>query len=59
MAQRRFISSMRGLGQGIKSTPTYQIFIKKAEDIVLSGVKAALEFMVLYDNRRHREDERW
>ena len=59
MAKSRFISSMKGLGRTIKSIPIYQTFIKKAENVVLFGVKAALELLVAYDDRRHREDERW
>ena len=59
MAKSRFISSMKGLGQSIKSIPMYQIFIRKAEDIVLSGVSAGLSLLVVYDDRQHRKDERW
>ena len=57
MAKRRFISSMKGLGQNIRSTPTYQTFIKKAEDIVLSGVSAGLSLLVAYDDRRNQYED--
>ncbi len=58
MARNRFISSMKGLGQTIMSTPTYQTFIRKAESIVLSGVSAGLTLLYIYDDRRG-EYERW
>jgi len=58
MARSRFILSMRGLGQRIKSTQTYQTCIQKAESIVLSGVSAGLTLLYIYDDRRG-EYERW
>ena len=57
MAKSRFISSMRGLGQSIKSIPTYQTFIKKVEDIILSGVSAGLSLLVTYDDRRSQYED--
>ena len=58
MARSRFILSMKGLGRRIKSIPTYQTFIQKAEDIVLSGVSAALTMFYMYDDRRGEYERR-
>ena len=51
------ISSIKGLGQRIMCTRTYQIFIRKAEDIVLSGVSSALTMFYMYDDMRKDSDE--
>ncbi len=56
MARNRFISSMKGLGQTIMSTQTYQTFIRKAENVVLSGVSTALTMLSVYDDRRNRNE---
>jgi hypothetical protein len=58
MARSRFILSMKGLGRHIKSTPTYQTCIRKAENVVLSGVSKGLTLLYIYDDRRG-EYERW
>jgi hypothetical protein len=56
MAPNQFISSMRGLGQAIMSTPTYQTFIQKAENVVLSGVSIGLKLLYIYDDKRNRNE---
>jgi hypothetical protein len=52
MAKSRFISSMRDLGHLITYTRTYQICIRKAENVVLSGVGVGLKLLYIYDDRR-------